>query len=284
MTPRAEPAPFPEPMLPLPFRIARRTRETADTFTLELLPADVACECGFAPGQFNMLYAFGVGEAAISICGDPTRPESLFHTIRAVGATTRALSAMKAGATLGVRGPFGRGWPMQDAEGRDVLLIAGGIGLAPLRGALWHALAHRSRYRNVTLLYGARSPAEVIYLRELERLARRTDLHVDMTVDRAAPGWHGKVGVVTSLVAHAPFDPANTVAMICGPEVMMRFSVRELHRHGMPDERIFLSMERNMKCAVGFCGHCQFGPEFICKDGPVFRHDRIRRWLEIPEL
>lgn len=284
MIPRAD-STFPaEPMRPTPFRIERRTRETPDTFTLELVPAEVACLFGFVPGQFNMLYVFGIGEVPISICGDPARPESLFHTIRDVGTVTSAIGALRRGATVGVRGPFGKGWPLVAAEGKDVLIIAGGIGLAPLRGALWHILANRPRYRNVTLLYGARSPADIIYRRELERFARRSALNVGITVDRADRDWQGKIGVVTALIARANFDPTNTIAMICGPEVMMRFTARELLARGVPEPHIHLSMERNMKCAIGFCGHCQFGPDFICKDGPIFRYDHLRSWLAIPEL
>ena len=278
------PAASVDPMLPMPFRIARRTAETADTFTLELVPAEMACLFGFTPGQFNMLYVFGVGEAAISLCGDPAKPESLFHTVRAVGTVTKAMSELEPGATLGVRGPFGNGWPLAEAEGKDVLLVAGGIGLAPLRGALRWLLAHRQKYGVIALLYGARTPDDIIYRRDLEPLQRSCELILGITVDHPNPDWRGKVGVVTKLIAPVPFESSNTIAMICGPEVMMRFSARELQLRGIPDERIYLSIERNMRCAVGFCGHCQFGPDFICRDGPVFRYDRVRSWLNIPEL
>lgn len=271
-------------MQPVPFRIARRRQETADTFTLELVPADGACLCRFAPGQFNMLYVFGVGEVAISLCGDAARPESLLHTVRAVGSVTGAMQRLKRGETLGVRGPFGRGWPLAEAEGRDVLLVAGGIGLAPLRGALHRLLAREGNNGRVVLLYGARSPADVLYRRELERLGRRGQVQIEITVDRAGPEWRGHVGLVTQLLDGARFDPAHLLVLICGPEVMMRAVIRELRRRGVADERIYLSIERNMKCAIGFCGHCQFGPEFICRDGPVFRYDRVASWLQIEEL
>ncbi len=272
-----------DPMLPLPYRIRRRTRETADTFTLELVPADGACLFGFAPGQFNMLYVFGVGEVAISLCGNPARPESLFHTVRAVGVVTEAMSKLKRGAMLGVRGPFGSGWPLEEARGKDVVIIAGGIGMAPLRGALLELLRRRKEYGRIALIYGARTPGDVLYEQELERLRER-GLDLSITVDHGVAGWRGHVGVVTTLIPRAPFDPHHCVALMCGPEIMMRFATRELQKRGVPDDAIFLSIERNMKCAVGFCGHCQLGPEFICKDGPVFRYDRVARWLAINEL
>ena len=276
--------PIADPMLPVPYRIVKRAQEAKDTFRLELTPADGKVPPAFAPGQFNMLYVFGVGEVAISISGDPARRESLHHTIRAVGTVTKVMQALKSGATLGVRGPFGTGWPLAEAEGKDVVIVAGGIGLAPLRGTVHHLLAHRSRYRQVSLLYGARTPADVLYRKELDRLAADPAMHFAMTVDRAPRDWPGQVGVVTSLLGRAPFSPRETVVMMCGPEIMMRFATRDLLHRGVSAEAIHVSLERNMKCAVGFCGHCQFGPEFICKDGPVFRYDRVARWLGIHEL
>jgi NAD(P)H-flavin reductase len=229
-----------------------------------------------------MLYAFGIGEVPISIAD--VRADRIVHTIRAVGPVTRAMAQWKRGSTLGLRGPFGSAWPLHLAAGKDLLIIAGGLGLAPLWGAVQQALAQRDQFGRVALLYGARTPADLLYRRPLDRLARRPDLHLAVTVDRPGPGWSGNVGVVTELLTGAEFTPANTVAMLCGPEVMMRFTVRELMRRGVAEHDIFLSLERNMKCAVGLCGHCQFGPEFICKSGPVFPHDRISRWLNIPEL
>lgn len=173
---------------------------------------------------------------------------------------------------------------MQGAEGKDVVIVAGGIGLAPLREALHRILSRRHRFGQVSLLYGTRSPADLLYSRELERMAARLDLDVAITVDRAGPDWHGHVGVVTTLINGITFNPANAIAMLCGPEVMMRFTVRELMRHGLPEASIFLSLERNMECAIGLCGHCQFGPHFICREGAVFRYDRVAPWLAIPEL
>jgi NAD(P)H-flavin reductase len=268
-----------DPMLPEPYRIERVRRETHDTFTLELRPVTGATTMSFAPGQFNMLYVFGTGESAISISGDPGVNDWLVHTVRAVGVVTRAMQKLKRGDVIGVRGPFGRGWPVEEAEGSDVVIIAGGIGLAPLRPVIYHVLANREKYGRFVLLFGARTPRDLIYARELEKWRGQFHFDVEVTLDAATSEWRGNVGVVTALIPKARFDASDSVAMICGPEVMMRFTVQELQKRGMSDERIYLSMERNMKCAIGFCGHCQFGPTFICKDGPVFRYDRIREWL-----
>jgi NAD(P)H-flavin reductase len=249
-----------------------------------LLPADGATGFSFAPGQFNMLYVFGVGEVPISISGDPSSSPALHHTTRVVGIVTKAMRGLKRGDLIGVRGPFGSYWPVKEATGRDVVIVAGGIGLAPLRPALYHFMAQREQYGRITLLYGARSPEDILYRHELEHWRGKFDLEVYVTVDRAASGWRGNVGVVTKLIGRAPFDPLNAIALLCGPEVMMRFTIMELERRGVTPDRTYLSMERNMKCAVGFCGHCQYGPMFICKDGPVFRFDRIAKIFGVAEL
>jgi len=191
---------------------------------------------------------------------------------------------MKRGSVIGVRGPFGNGWPVEEAKGRDVLVVAGGIGLAPLRPVLYQLIARRGEYGRVVVLYGTRTPSDILFQRELEQWRARFDLEVGVTVDRALMDWRGNVGVVTTLIPKAPFDPRNTIAMVCGPEVMMRFTVWELQKLGLTLDRIFISMERNMKCAIGFCGHCQFGPYFVCKDGPIFRYDRVKGLLEVREI
>ena len=273
-----------DPMRPAPYAVQQVRRETHDTFSLLLRPAGAVAVAPFHPGQFNMLYAFGVGEAAISISADPSDPHRLWHTIRQAGIVTGALARLKKGGVIGVRGPFGTPWPVQRAEGRDLLIIAGGIGLAPLRPVIHHVIAHREMYGQVNILYGARTPDDILYRRQLEGWRGRLDLNVEVTVDRGGADWRGDVGVVTELIRMATFDPANTTAMICGPEIMMRFTVRELSKCELPDCDLYLSMERNMKCAVGFCGHCQYGPTFICKDGPVFSYDRIRSLMSIREL
>lgn len=278
----ADPA-LASPFLPEPYRIVRRRRETADTWTLELEPAAGGEPLGFAPGQFTMVYAFGAGEVPISISGDPTRPGRLVHTVRVAGATTRAICSLGRDGTLGVRGPYGTAWPVEQAVGGDVVIAAGGIGLAPLRPALYAALARREELGRVVLLYGGRSPDQLLYPAELERWrAAGVDVHV--TVDRADGEWRGPVGVVTTLIERAGFDPGRTTALVCGPEVMMRFSAAGLVRAGVGPERVYLSMERNMKCALGQCGRCQFGPVFVCGDGPVFSYAAIEPLLAVPEL
>jgi NAD(P)H-flavin reductase len=178
-----------------------------------------------------------------------------------------------------VRGPFGSHWPIKQAEGKDVVIAAGGIGLAPLRSVMYHISSHREKYGKTVLLYGARTPADILYRRELENWRAHFDLEVYVTVDRATGSWRGSVGVVTRLISRAPFDPKNTIAMVCGPEVMMRFTVAELEKRGVAPENIYVSMERNMKCAIGMCGHCQYGPNFVCKDGPVFQYSQIQNLL-----
>jgi NAD(P)H-flavin reductase len=272
-----------DPMRPRPFTVSRIGRETGDTFTLNLEPAE-AGGFPFIPGQFNMLYVFGVGEAPISISGDPARPEVLVHTVRAVGSVTRALQSLSKGDQVGVRGPFGTPWPVEQAHGHDVVVVAGGIGLAPLRPVLYHLLLHRGQYGRVVLLYGARTPRDLIFSRELREWRSRFDLEVEVTVDRATAEWQGAVGVVTKLITRSPFDPASAVAFVCGPEVMIRFTAMALQGRGVAVPNIFVSLERNMRCAVGLCGHCQFGPAFVCKDGPVFRYDRALPFFGLREV
>jgi len=275
------PAASADPMVPRVVRVTRRRGDAPEIVTLEI---DIDGGFTFTPGQFNMLTAFGVGEVAISISGDPVNRGTLVHTIRDVGPVSGALTRLRPGESLGLRGPFGVGWPMAEAAGRDVVIVAGGLGLAPLRPSIYRVLAERDRYGKVAILYGTRSPGDILFHRELETWRRRLDATVEVTVDHGNQDWHGHVGVVTKLVQRADFDPASAIAMVCGPEVMMRFGAAALHEAGMPDEAIYLSMERNMKCAVGFCGHCQFGPVFVCKDGPVFTHDRLRHILALKEI
>jgi len=274
----------PDPIVPRPFRIQRVRRETEDTFTVELVPVDGAGGTSFVPGQFNMLYLFGVGEIPVSISGDPNEGSKLVHTTRAVGTVTKAMQRLKRGSFLGVRGPYGTGWPVEEVAGSDVVLVAGGMGLAPLRPALFRLISRRERYGRIVLLYGTRSPADILFQKDLEHWRARFDLEVYVTVDRAMSSWRGNVGVVTGLIPKAPFDPSQTTALVCGPEVMMRFAVQELVRRGLNPSDIYVSMERNMKCAVGFCGHCQFGPHFVCKDGPVFRYDGVKELMWVREV
>jgi NAD(P)H-flavin reductase len=265
-------------MTPLLHRVLSRTQDTADTWTLELEPLSEPVRP--RAGQFDMLYVHGVGEVPISTSGDPDDDGRLIHTIREVGAVTQALCALEPGSLVGVRGPFGNEWPLAEAAGGDLVIVAGGIGLAPLRPAVRHALAHRDDYGAFSVLLGARTPGDLLYVEEIEEWRSRFDVEVDVTVDAAAPGWHGRVGLVTTLIPGAVFDPAEATALVCGPEVMMIFVVRALVDRGVPVERIWISMERNMRCGVGHCGHCQLGPTLICRDGPVFRADEMIPLME----
>ncbi len=271
------------PMTPQPWVLRRIVKETHDTFTLALEPTNGA-RSRFQPGQFSMLWVFGVGELPISISGDPAEPGSLIYTVRSVGPATQALVSLAPGQTLGVRGPFGTGWPVEQARGRDVLLVAGGIGLAPLRPVICHVLRHREEFGRLMVLYGARSPHDLLYRKEMTLWATNKDTQILSTVDYGGISWRGRVGVVTSLFKFLRLQPALTTAMLCGPEIMMRVVARELPARGLAEDDVYLSMERNMKCAVGFCGHCQWGPHFLCKDGPVFSYDRIAPLLDRYEL
>jgi NAD(P)H-flavin reductase len=276
----AQPA---DPFVPQVYRVGRVRRELADTTTLECVPL-AGARPAFEPGQFNMLYVFGVGEAAISMSGNRADDRAFVHTIRNIGAVSAALARLETGATIGLRGPFGTGWPVAAAEGSDIVIVAGGLGLAPLRPAIYDVLANRGRYGRVVILFGSRNPKELLYRRELEQWRKRLDVEIEVTVDHADADWRGHVGVVPALISRMAFDPHDTVALICGPEVMMRFTVNALRAAGVAPERIYLSMERNMKCAIGLCGHCQFGPTFICKDGPVMRFDTIADILAVQEI
>lgn len=284
LTPGATISPPVHEMVPSMYRIERVHRETEDIFTWNLGPANGDGPFHFAPGQFNMLYAFGTGEVPISISGDPTKPDTLVHTIRAVGPVTKMMERLERGDTIGVRGPYGSHWPVEESAGADIVFVCGGVGLAPLRPALYQVLAGRRNYGKVVLLYGTRTPSDILFRNEVEEWRSRFDLQVLVTVDRGEPDWMGEVGVVTRLLHQAQFDPGSAVAMVCGPEIMMRFTITGLRDRGMPPEAIYVSLERSMKCGIGLCGHCQLGPTFICKDGPVFRYDVAKPLLAIREL
>lgn len=271
------------PMMPDLYRIRRVTQETADIFTFELDPVGGESHFDFLPGQFNMIYMFGTGEVAISISGDPTAHGALVHTIRAVGPATRAICKLKKGGILGIRGPFGSAWPVEEAKGQDVLFVTGGIGLAPLRPAIYYVLAHREQYGRLVVLYGARSPQRLLFKKELEQWRGRFDIDLEVAVGSATDAWRGNVGVITSLVAQARIDPAHTLAMLCSSETMMRALVQELGKRNVAKDQIYISMERSMKCGIGLCGHCQLGPHFMCKDGPVYRYDRIETLFNVRE-
>lgn len=272
-----------DPAIPTVSTVVERYQELSDVWTVELAVQDPSV-LAFNPGQFNMLYAFGVGEAAISVSGDPAGATRLVHTIRDVGKVSHALAHAVPGTQIGVRGPFGTAWPVDEALGRDVVILAGGLGLAPLRPAIYHVLANRNLYGRVAILYGARGPEDLLFADEVAEWRRHLDIQVEVTVDHADTDWRGNVGVVTSLIRRANFDPDETTAFVCGPEIMMRFCAIALHDAGVADTAIHLSMERHMKCGIGHCGRCQYGPFLICRDGAVFGFDRLDGLLTMKEL
>ena len=273
------------PMIPTPVVVGDVSKETHDTFTLSIESEDNSVALpAFEPGQFSMLYVFGVGELPISISGDPEVRGRLVYTIRSVGQATHALVTRKPGDRIGLRGPFGTSWPLREARGRDLLVVAGGIGLAPLRPAILHVLRHRGDFGRLIVLYGARSPKDLLFKKQLAAWNYVPDTQVLSTVDYGGLSWRGYVGVVTTLFRYIRIRPERTSAMICGPEVMMRFVVMELKNRGFNPDDVYVSAERNMKCAIGHCGHCQMGPLFVCKDGPVFPFERVRPWFYLREL
>lgn len=269
-------------LMPTLYQVKTITHDTSDIFTLTLTAVEEDKRVAFLPGQFNMLYHFGFGEVAISISGDPSKQDALVHTIRAVGPVTQRMQELKAGEEIGVRGPFGSQWPLLKNH-CDVLVVAGGIGLAPLRPALFDLAAHKSQYRDITLLYGTKDPEKIIYKKDLESW-KKQGIKIEATVDYADVNWQGQVGVVTSLIKKNIRAPKNTLVFICGPEIMIKLAVQELLSAEVEENHIFISLERNMQCAVGFCGRCQYGPYFLCKDGPVFSYAQLQHWLMIKEL
>ncbi len=254
------------------------------TYHLRFRDAGLNARYRFRPGQFNMLYLPGVGESAISLSAANENSGTWDHTIRVAGNVTRTLAGLGVGGELALRGPYGTCWPLDECAGADVILVAGGIGLAPLRPAIHTCFAERKRFGRTTLLYGARSPDMLLYRRDYDAWTDR-GLNLSATVDRSQPGWSGDVGVVPLLVDRLrPLTPANSVMFLCGPEVMMRYNVRSALERGLRRDQIWVSLERNMQCAVGLCGHCQLGPAFVCKDGPIFRYDKIERFLNVEGL
>jgi NAD(P)H-flavin reductase len=277
-------APLASAMAPVPYRVRNRVVESPDSATLTLVPIGEALRTP-QPGEFMMLYAFGVGEAAISISGDPTVTDgSITHTIRAVGAVSRALHNAEPGNVVGVRGPFGTTWGLAEAVGRDLVMVAGGVGLCPLRPAVLGALARRSRYGKVMLIVGARSRADFVFAAQLEKWADEPQIELHRIVDAPTPGWTGEVGLVTAPLSRLELDTDNTTAFLCGPEPMLRFGAEALVAKGLAARDIRVSLERNMQCGIGWCGHCQLGPLLLCRDGPVVGYDIAGPLLRVKEL
>jgi len=271
-------------MAPVPYRVRSRVVESPDSATLCLAPVGEAVRSP-QPGEFMMLYAFGVGEAAISISGDPTVTDgSITHTIRAVGAVSRALHDAQPGTVVGVRGPFGTTWGLAEAVGRDLVMVAGGVGLCPLRPAVLGALAQRSQYGKVTLVVGARSRADFVFAAQLEKWSHEPQIEMHLVVDAPTPGWNGEVGLVTAPLSRLTLDAERTTAFLCGPEPMLRFGSEALLAKGLAAQNIRVSLERNMQCGVGWCGHCQLGPLLLCRDGPVVGYDVAGPLLQVKEL
>ena len=271
-------------MHPVPYRVTHRVVENRDSATLVLSPVGDALPPP-RPGEFMMMYAFGVGEVAISVSGVPTPEDnSVTHTVRAVGAVSRALHDAQPGTEIGLRGPFGTHWGVDTAVDRDLVIVAGGVGLAPLRPVVLAALNDRERFGRVTLIAGARGRDDFLFRGELEEWARREDIQLHMTVDVPVQGWPGEVGFVTEPLRRLAVRPANTVGFLCGPEVMMRNAARELVRKKVALNDVQVSLERNMQCGVGWCGHCQLGPLLLCRDGPVVGYDVAEPLLRVKEL
>ncbi len=271
------------PLAPIPYDVRAVSTETADIVTLTLRPHATRRIGPFRPGQFNMLYAFGVGESAISI-SDGGPDGQLVHTVQALGKVSNALTRITPGDTVGVRGPYGHGWPIADAVGRDIVIVAGGLGLPPLRPVLREILARRESYGRVEVIDGARTPKHLVFYDEVQEWRRRSDLRIQVTVDAAGRDWYGDVGVVTTRIPDARFDPERTTAFVCGPEIMMKLTAQALLARNVSPDAIFLSMERNMKCAVGLCGHCQYQAPFLCRDGPVLPYSAVARLLAVKEV
>lgn len=266
------------------FHIARITdirEEVPDVFTYRLRFEDEEAAKGFAfaGGQFNMVYLFGVGEVPISIMSDPEDTHGLDHTIRIVGRITRGIEKLKVGDQLGIRGPFGQGWPLEEAKGQDVVVITGGLGCAPVVGAIEYIFRRRDEYRHIKIMHGVKTPRDLMYKERFEEWRTHEDTEVLLASDQPERAWHYHVGIVTELFDMVEIEPERTIVLMCGPEIMMQAGARHLAMRGVKPERMYLSMERNMQCGVGLCGHCQVGPFFACKDGPVMRYDKIAPYL-----
>jgi NAD(P)H-flavin reductase len=269
------------PYLIHPATIVEKIREAEDinSYRLQLVDEQVRRQFRFEAGQFNMVYLFGVGEVAISIVSDPDEPQCLDHTIRSVGRITKAIAALQPGDVLGLRGPFGQGWPLEEARGRNVVIVTGGLGCAPVVGAIEYIFRRRAQYGSVKILHGVKTSHDLLYRERFDAWRRSPDTEVLLTSDQPDKAWSYHTGVVTELFERVSIDPAKSIVLMCGPEIMMRLGVPILMSRGIPATAIYVSLERHMECGIGLCGHCQFGPYFLCKDGPVMRYDRVAQWL-----
>jgi len=264
-----------------PATIVDKIREAEDinTYRLRLVDEVTRRQFRFQAGQFNMVYLFGVGEVAISIVSDPDEPELLDHTIRAVGRITKAIADLQTSDVLGIRGPFGQGWPLEEARGRNVVIVTGGLGCAPVVGAIEYIFRRREQYGSIKILHGVKTPHDLLYRERFDSWRRFPDTEVLLTSDQPDKSWSYHVGVVTELFELVSMEPSKSIVLMCGPEIMMRLGVPILIRRGVPATAVYVSLERHMECGIGLCGHCQMGPYFVCKDGPVMRYDRVAQWL-----
>jgi len=279
------------PLLNTPPMFAHPARVTAikdeayaiATYEIEFEADDLKERYAFRAGQFNMVYLPNIGEVPISLSSDPAETDVMGHTIRYAGNVTRAISRLRIGDTVGIRGPYGTAWPLERIHGNDVCIVTGGIGLAPLRPVIYHIINNRSDYGRVYLLYGARTPIDMLYTEQFEDWEAH-GIEIHQTVDRADESWKGHVGVVPMMFYHLRLNPKKTTVLTCGPEIMIHFVIFEALARRIPKEQIYVSMERNMKCGVGLCGHCQFGPTFVCKEGPVFAYATIEPFFGVEDF
>jgi len=274
----AKGAAAPSPYVPRMARIleAEQMTETERFFRIALEGEPLRYE----PGQFVSCMVFGIGESPISICSSPTQGDEFELTVRSVGVVTNALKAFGKDDRLGVRGPFGNHFDYSAMKGQDVLFVAGGLGLAPTRSLIRYVLDKRQDFGKVTILFGAREPKWLLFRKEVEEWVKRKDIDTRVTVDRADASWKGNVGVITRLFRQIEIDPALTYAVIVGPPVMFKFTVLEALAAGIPEHRIICSLERHMKCGVGKCGHCQIRGIYVCREGPVFTYEQVKKLRE----
>jgi NAD(P)H-flavin reductase len=269
---------------PYTAEIVERLQESSDIFTIKIrfTEPEVQKKYTFDPGQFNMLYLYGIGEIPISIVSDPREPEIITHTIRVVGSITKGFDKLSVGDQIGVRGPFGYGWPVQEAINKDAIVVTGGLGCAPVTAAINYILKRRNQYGDLKILQGVKCSAEHIYCERYDRWSQAPRTEVIISADAGEPDWPGAVGFVTEHIKHLNFKENNSVIMMCGPEIMMRVAVAQFLKRNVAEENIYLSMERSMHCGIGHCGHCQIGGVFVCKDGPVFSYPKIKELLGKP--